>query len=115
MPKPPSFAISGWLNQRGGFLVSKRKLFSTVRTEGSGAAGGLPAYIFSAYLTEESALLEDVPAELKKKCKYAVPRPPKETVHGGGPEVSSVAYVSSAAAGGATSEKRGAGGAPTAR
>ena len=78
MPKPPSFAISGWLNQRGGFLGSKRKLFSTVRTEGSGAAGGLPAYIFSAYLTEESALLEDVPAELKKKCKYAVPRPPKE-------------------------------------
>ena len=39
-----------------------------------------------------------------------LPRPPEETVHGGGPEVSSVAdLVSSAAAGAATSEKRGAG------
>ena len=38
-----------------------------------------------------------------------LPRPPEETVHGGGPEVSSVACVSSAAAAGATSEKRGAG------
>ena len=38
-----------------------------------------------------------------------LPRPPEETVHGGGPEVSSVACVSSAAAGAATSEKRGAG------
>ena len=38
-----------------------------------------------------------------------LPRPPEETVHGDGPEVSSVACVSSAAAAGATSEKRGAG------